>query len=150
MDLGNVHGHIFVLTDHGFHPYEYQTGPLPNLSGVDSAFLLELAEYLITNKLSKLVGLQVIDPNPTNMLELILPQGTIMLDVSVLKGCVPTRQTGWKFEMENGKPSVSSAKEKHAKTATKHEVYDEGDPIPRLDTFEDLKHALVDVGILCM
>jgi hypothetical protein len=68
-----VHGHIFVLTNHGFHPYKYQTGPLPNLSRVDSAFLLELAEYLITNKLSKLVGLQVIDPNPTRMLELILP-----------------------------------------------------------------------------
>ena len=89
VDLSNVHGHIFVLTDHGFHPYEYQTGPLPNLSGVDSAFLSELTEYLIANKLSKLVGLQVIDPNPRRMLELILPVGTVMLDVSNLNGCVP-------------------------------------------------------------
>jgi hypothetical protein len=150
VDLANVHGHIFVLTDHGFHPYEYQTGPLPDLSGVDSAFLLELAEYLITNKLSKLVGLQVIDPNPTSMLELILPQGTIMLDVSVLNGCVPTRQTGWKFESENGEPRVCQANETHGQTATTHEVYNKGDPHPRLETFQDLKHALVKAGILCL
>jgi hypothetical protein len=57
MDLSNVHRHIFVLTDHGFHLYKYQTGPLPDLSRVDNAFLLELAEYLITNKLLKLVEL---------------------------------------------------------------------------------------------
>ena len=57
MDLSNIHGHIFLLTDHGFHPYEYQTGPIPDLSEVDSAFLPELADYLNTNNLSMLVGL---------------------------------------------------------------------------------------------
>ena len=150
VDLSNVHGHIFVLTDQGFHPYEYQTGPLPNLFGVDSAFLLELAEYLTTNELSKLVGLQVIDPNPTRMLELILPQGTVMLDVSILNGCVPTRQTGWKFESEDGEPRVCQANESHGQTATTHEVYNKGDPHPRLETFQDLKHALVEAGILCL
>jgi hypothetical protein len=150
IDLSNVHGHIFVLTDHGFHPYEYQTGPLPDLFGVDSAFLLELTEYLITNELSKLVGLQVIDPNPTRMLELILPQGTVMLDVSILNGCVPTRQTGWKFESEDGEPRVCQANETHGQTATTHEVYNKGDPHPRLETFRDLKHALVEAGILCL
>jgi hypothetical protein len=150
VDLSNVHGHIFVLTNHGFHPYEYQTGPLPNLSGVDSAFLLELAEYLITNKLSKLVGLQVIDSNPTRMLELILPLGTVMLDVSNLNGCVPTRQTGWKFEVENGEPRVCQANETHGRTATTHEIYNKGDPHPKLETFQDLKNALVEAGILCL
>jgi hypothetical protein len=77
MDLSNVHGHIFVLTNHGFHPYEYQTGPGPDLSGVDSAFLPELADYLNTNNLSTLVGLQVIDQNPAHMLELVLPLGRL-------------------------------------------------------------------------
>ena len=38
--------------------------PLPDLSRVDSAFLLELAEYLIANKLLKLLRLRVIDLNP--------------------------------------------------------------------------------------
>jgi len=93
MDLSNVHRHIFVLTDHGFHLYEYQTGPVPDLSRVNSAFLPELADYLNMNNLSTLVRLQIIDQNPARMLELILPLATIMLDVSNLNGCVPTRQT---------------------------------------------------------
>ncbi|KAK4205967.1 hypothetical protein QBC37DRAFT_237261, partial [Rhypophila decipiens] len=78
IDLGNVHGHIFVLTDRGFRPYEYQTGPTPDLSQVDEAFLQELANFLKANNLATLVGLQVIDPYATQMLELVLPQGTIM------------------------------------------------------------------------
>jgi hypothetical protein len=148
VDLSNVHGHIFVLTDQGFHPYEYQAGPLPNLFGVDSAFLLELAEYLTTNELSKLVGLQVIDPNPTRTLELILPQGTVMLDVSILNGCVPTRQTGWKFESDDGEPRVCQANETHGRHADGHDIYNKGDPHPKLETFEDVKNALVEAGIL--
>ncbi|KAK4171122.1 hypothetical protein QBC36DRAFT_391307 [Triangularia setosa] len=43
IDLSNVHGHIFVLTDHGFPPYQYQTGPVPDLSHVEGAFFAELA-----------------------------------------------------------------------------------------------------------
>jgi len=148
VDLSNVHGHIYVLTDYGFHPYEYQTGPLPDLSGVNSAFFLELAEYLVTNDLSKLVGLQVIDPNPTRMLELILPEGTIMLDISVLNGCVPTRQTGWKFESENGELRVCKSDETHGRHANGHDIYNEGTPHPKLETFQDVKNALVEAGIL--
>jgi hypothetical protein len=150
ISLSNVHGHIFVLTDHGFHPYEYQTGPIPDLSGVNSAFLPELADYLNTNNLSTLVGLQIIDQNPVHMLELILPQGTIMLDVSNLNGCVPTRQTGWKFESEDGEPRVCQANETHGRTATKHEIYNKGDPHPKLEDFQDLKNALVEAEILCI
>ena len=150
MDLSNVHGHIFVLTDHGFHPYEYQAGPIPDLSRVNSAFLPELAEYLITNKLSELIGLQVIDQNPAHMLELILPQGTIILNVSNLNGCVPTRQTGWKFEVENGEPRVYQANETYGQTATMYEIYNKGDPHPKLEDFQDLKNVLVEAGILCV
>jgi len=102
IDLGNVHGHIFVLTNHGFHPYEYQAGPTPDLSQVGEAFLLELANFLNTNNLAMLVGLQVIDPYPSHMLELVLPQGTIMLDISNLNGCAPTRQTTFSLNFFSG------------------------------------------------
>jgi len=148
MDLSNVHGHIFVLTDHGFHPYEYQIGPAPDLSRVDSTFLPELAQFLDTNNLAILVGLQVIDPHPSQMLELVLPQGTIMLDASGLNGCVSTRQTGWKFETESGKPRVCQANESHGQTRTGHEIYNKGDAHPKLETFQDLKYALAEAGIL--
>jgi len=147
MNLCNIHGHIFVLTSHGFHPYEYQAGPGPDLSGVDNAFLPELADYLNTNNLSTIFGLQVIDQNPTNMLELILPKGTVMLEVSNLKGCVPTRQTGWKFEVENGEPRVCTALESHGTHENGHKTYNEGAPHPKLDTFQDVKNALVKARI---
>jgi hypothetical protein len=148
MNLSNVHGHIFVLTDHGFHPYEYQTGPIPDLSGVNSTFLPELVDYLNTNNLSTLVGLQIIDQNPSHMLELILPQGTVMLEASNLNGCVPTRQTGWKFEAENGEPRVCTAKETHGTYENGHKIYNEGVPHPKLATFQDVKNVLAKAGIL--
>jgi hypothetical protein len=147
IDLSNVHGHIFVLTDHGFHPYEYQIGPVPDLSGIDSNFLPDLAQFLNTNNLAMLVGLQFIDPHPSQLLELVLPQGTIMLDASDLKGCVSTRQTGWKFETENGEPRVCQANETHGQTRTGHEIYNKGDAHPQLETFQDLIYALGAAGI---
>ncbi|POR39632.1 Uncharacterized protein TPAR_00172 [Tolypocladium paradoxum] len=122
MDLSNVHGRIFVLTDRGFHPHEYQIGPVPDLSRVDGTFLPELADFLSTNNLAMLVGLQVIDMYPSHMLELVLSRGTIMLHASNLNGCVLTRQTGWKFEVENGEPRVCQANEMHGQTRTGHEV----------------------------
>lgn len=148
IDLSNAHGHIFILTDHGFHPYEYQAGPLPDLPGVNNAFLIEIADYLSINNLSKLVGLQVIDPNPIHMLELVLPQGTIMLDSSDLNGCIPTRQTGWKFESEDGEPRVCKSNETHGRHGDGHDIYNEGASHPKLETFQDVKNALVEAGIL--
>lgn len=148
INLNNVHGHIFVLTDDGFHPYEYQAGPAPALSQVDDAFLVELAEFLRRNKLETLVGLQIIDSHPSQMLELVLPEGTVMLDVSNVNGCVPTRQTGWKFEVENGELRGCKANESHAQNGTEHKVFNEGAPYPRMETLQDLKNVLEKAGIL--
>lgn len=148
VDLSNVHGHIFVLTDHGFHPYEYQIGPEPDLSQVSSNFLPELAQFLRTNSLTGLVGLQVLDSHPTQMFELVLPQGTIMVDAAHLNGCVPTRQTGWKFGFENGEPRVCKENETHARHSNGHDVFNAGAPHPRFETFQDVKHALEEQKIL--
>lgn len=148
INLDNVHGHIFVLTNDGFHPYEYQAGPAPALSQVDVAFLVELAEFLRRNKLETLIGLQIIDPHPSQMLELVLPQGTVMLDVSNVNGCVPTRQTGWKFEVENGELRGCKANESHAQNGTEHKVFNEGAPYPKMETLQDLKNVLAKAGIL--
>jgi hypothetical protein len=147
-NLNDVHGHVFVLTDHGFHPYEYQMGPAPDLSQVGSAFLQELATYLDINKLSTLVALQVIGQNNAHMLELVLPRGTIMLDISTLNACVPTRQTGWMFESVHGESRVCKSNESHGRHANGHDIYNEGAPCPKLETFSDLKTALVKQGIL--
>lgn len=147
-NLSNMHGHIFVLTEHGFHPYEFQNGPAPDLSQVHGTFLSDLADYLTSRDLSLHIGLQVLDQHCGQMLELVLPGGTIMLDVSDLEGCIPTRQTGWKFEIENGKPRVCKPNETHGRHANGHDVYNEGAPHPRLQTFQDVKIALAEKKIL--
>jgi len=148
LDLSKVHGHIFVLIDRRFHPYEYQAGPAPDLSRVGNTFLPELASFLNSNDLAGLVGLQVIDPRTSAMFELVLPQGTVMMDASRLGSCIPTRETGWQFDVEDGRPRVCQANEIHAATRDGHEIYNKGDPHPRLETFEDVVHALVKKGIL--
>ncbi|KAK0612390.1 hypothetical protein B0T17DRAFT_648472 [Bombardia bombarda] len=58
-----------------------------------------------------LIGLQVIDSYPSQILELVLPQGAIILDTSDLNGCISTRQTGWEFEIEQSEPRVCQANE---------------------------------------
>lgn len=83
------------------------------------------------------------------MLELILPLATIMLDVLNLNRCVLTRQTGWKFEVENGEPCVCKSNKTHGQHANRHNIYNEGAPHPKLETFQDVKNALVEAGILC-
>ncbi|KAM3066989.1 hypothetical protein ACMFMG_011771 [Clarireedia jacksonii] len=148
IDIRNIHAHISVLAKDGFHPYEYQVGPAPDLSDVDSAFLPEFAKYLNENRLSTLLGLQVIDQDDSQMLELILPMSTIMLSTADLHDCNRARQTGWKFAIEHGKPRIHKPNETHGTHANGHDVFNEGTPHPQLETFSDLTNALVQTGIL--
>jgi hypothetical protein len=73
-----------------------------------------------------------------------------MLDKSDLAGCAPTRQTGWKFRYEDGEPRVCQSNESHGQTATTHEIYNQGQPYLKLETFQQLKYALAEVGIMRM
>lgn len=149
VDLSIVHGHIFVLTGDGFIAYEYQDGPMPDLSSVGKEFFADFIDYLITNDLTNLLGLQVlIDSMDQNMWELILDQGTVMLDAAVLRGCSPTRITGWRFEARDGQPRVCESNEKHVSSGNTHKIYNQGKPQPKLSNVDDLKKALVDVGVL--
>jgi hypothetical protein len=144
-----VHGHIFALTKDGLCAYEIQDGPLPDFSGIGQGFLDEFIHYIVENNLISLVGLQVLGCGDCPMSELILDQGTVMLDSSAVKNTKPTRITGWKFESVNGKPRVCSANETHATmTSGNHKVFNAGKPHPKLESAEDLKDALVSVGVL--
>ncbi|KAL6364214.1 hypothetical protein LRP88_02130 [Fusarium phalaenopsidis] len=150
IDPATIHGHIFVFTKDGLCAYEYQDGPMPDLSGVGEGFLKEFVEYLVANNLTDLLGLQVLtECGGQSMSELILDNGTIMLDNSVIKGCTPYRITGWNFEVAHGNPRVCSSRELHAKrSGNNHEVYNAGKPLPKLENVEDLKLALAGEGII--
>ncbi|KAL8354337.1 hypothetical protein RB601_003954 [Gaeumannomyces tritici] len=43
LDASSLHGHIFVLTESGYRAYEFQHGPLPDLTGIGKNFLHELS-----------------------------------------------------------------------------------------------------------
>lgn len=96
IDLSKIHGHIFTLHPAGgFVAYKYQDGPVPDLSAINEAFFAELGLYLARNDLSSLLGLQVhLEGVPKSMFELILDQGTIMLDKTAVHSCSTSRQTG--------------------------------------------------------
>jgi hypothetical protein len=142
-----IHGHIFVLERGGFHPYEYQIRPVPDTSHLNPAFFADLAEYLQVHGLAKLVGLQVLNRHPP-MLELVLPASTIMMKESDLKGCKPTRRTGWVFEIEDGGIMSCQANETHGtRTDGEHDVFNKGSSLV-LDTFSNIITALRAIHIL--
>ena len=150
INLDRVHGHIFVLKNNEFLAYEYQDGPSPDLSGIGKDFVVEFVNYLTRNSLTDVIGLQILmDGMDHDMWELILDQGTVMIDAAKLHGCVPTRITGWKFELSDGSPRVCATNETHSRMTTgNHKVFNVGKPQPKIDTVDDLKDALVNVGVL--
>ncbi len=89
---------------------------MPDLSAINKAFFPELALYFARNNLSSLLRLQVrLEGVPKRMFELILDQGTIMLDETAIYSCSASRQTRWMFELKGGEPRVCATNEAHAK-----------------------------------
>lgn len=83
------------------------------------------------------------------MSELILDQGTVMLESTYVKNTLLTRDTGWKFEATDGRPRVCSANETHAvMTSGNHKVFNAGKPLPKLENVDDLKDSLAIAGVL--
>jgi hypothetical protein len=81
--------------------------------------------------------------------ELILDQGTAMLDAAVERRCLPTRIIGWRFKTRGGQPRVCQANETHSKmTSGNNKVFNAGKPLPKLNDVGDLKKALIGVEIL--
>ncbi|KYK53953.1 hypothetical protein DCS_05902 [Drechmeria coniospora] len=151
VDPASVHGHIFVLSDDGLCAYEYQEGPLPDVSVVGRGFLREFVNYLVANHLTELIGLQVLSDCGGNqsMYELILNEGTVMLQEDAVKNCEPTRVTGWKFEAGPSGPRACQSNETHSTmTSGNHKVFNAGKPLPKLKNVDDLKAALAVAGVI--
>ncbi|KAH8755402.1 hypothetical protein F5883DRAFT_430613 [Diaporthe sp. PMI_573] len=148
-NFGNIHGHIFIFTKHGLRPYEYQAGPLPNLQ-VGNKFFVDLHDYLETNGLTGIVGLQLLDTSyPLDMVELVVFQATLMLDRSSLRdGGRIGKRTGWRFAVQNGLPRVCTPYETHrTKEDGSHSPYNKGSPHP-VRSWEIAKLVLEAEGIL--
>lgn len=123
---------------------------MPDLSSVGKKFFADFIDYLITNDLTNLLGLQIlIDGIGQSMWKLILDQGTVMLNVAVIWGCSPTQITGQRLKERGGQPRVCQANETHAeKTSGNHQILYAGKPQSKLSKADNLKKAFVDVGVL--
>ncbi|KAK4071575.1 hypothetical protein Purlil1_13364 [Purpureocillium lilacinum] len=151
LKLDSLHGHNFVLTDEGFHPYEYHSGQLPGLSQVEDGFITELASFLHANQLGGIIALEVLDmPLPETMMELVLGEyGTVMMEPERLRGCKPFRQTGWAFVREDGKPRVGKdGKQHHVTGPNGHIIIVEPPKNSEIETCSDALHILREHGLL--
>ncbi|KJZ69737.1 hypothetical protein HIM_10877 [Hirsutella minnesotensis 3608] len=128
LEPAEIHGHIFRLTDSGeMQAYEYREGPTMNLDSVDPVFFQEFIEYLRTNNLTNLLGLEVLGKEiPEMMCEFIVKDnGTVMLDARDVKKWTSYRVTGFAL---NG-PGMTELKgnQSHAKTVREtHQVFTDG------------------------
>ncbi|KAM4067492.1 hypothetical protein HRG_001410 [Hirsutella rhossiliensis] len=151
LNLDTLRGHTFILTDKGFHPYEYHSGKHPELAQIEDNFVSELADFLRTNQLSRIIALEVLDsPLPDTMMELVLGGcGTMMMEPERLRGCRPFRQTGWAFVEENGEPRVcKDGKQHHVTGPNGHIIIVEPPKNNEIETCSDALHFLREHGLL--
>jgi len=139
--LGNhVHGHIYILSpDNRLLPYEYRDGGAPkHAAGVAQIFFRELSEYLISNKLAGVLGLEVLEdtssPQP-HMLEFILAgQGTVMVKEQEAARADLYRVTGWSFAKDKDGIISIKGNETHAGTAGGgHQIFTDGKPLKDIE-----------------
>ncbi|KIV98873.1 uncharacterized protein PV09_09367 [Verruconis gallopava] len=151
-DWSETGGAVFILTAEGWHPYEYLRKDKPDLSCVKPGFLPQITEYLVSNQLSQILGLQILDRSlrtDQHLIELSLREMSVMFFASDLKGCVPTRQTGWRFELHDGQPRVCQYNESHgARPDGSHDIYNQGQLDLRYGDFEMLRYRLMRDGFL--
>lgn len=145
-----IHGHVFRYVDHVFRPYEYHDGAPADFTPDDEPFFSAFATFLQERGLENVLGFEVIEqPYEAEMTEIVISQqGTVMLETSILKGCKPYRQTGWKFEAESGKPRVCKDGTQHHGTGPKGHITVEGSLGRIANSFDDVVDILRLAGIL--
>jgi len=141
-----VHGHIFTVSSNNrLLAYEYREGLVPkNVTSIDHTFFWEFFKYLRSNKLAKLLALEVLEDTSSlqsQMREFVLAgQGTVLVKED--KGVAHTdiyRVTGWSFAQD--KDDTVSVKEHgtHASTDSgEHQVFTDGKPLRNIDAVMNL------------
>lgn len=155
LDLGGLHGHVFVLgANSEFHPYEFRQGPPPALNANDNAFIVAAQKYLELNGLAGVLGIQLLDQDTPgkHMKEFVLSDtdGTVMLPENAVNPTETYRVTGW--NAVEGIIDVNGG-ESHAKTVKgTHQVFTGGKGLPdvggEIDAEEIIVEGLREAGIV--
>ncbi|KAI1483477.1 hypothetical protein F4774DRAFT_163713 [Daldinia eschscholtzii] len=149
LDSSNIHGHIFALTSSGcFTAYEFRTGLLPKLSHIAVEFFDDVAEYLQSNQLGDVLGLEVLENEGGEAaFEFVMGQGlgTLMLAESkAYADPLIYRTTGWVFE-NDGAISCRGGAHHTKTTGGEHSTVKSG--TVKTSSVEMIKMALLDAGI---
>jgi hypothetical protein len=146
LDLEAVHGSTFVLMDGRFHPYEFRQGPPPPMTAEDNAFILAMQKYLLTNKLERIVGIELLDQNQLgkHMKEFVLSDkdGTIMLPADQVNPTEIYRTTGWNAVQDI--IDLKGNETSHAKTTKgTHQVFTDGKALPDAEGDLDVEEVII-------
>ena len=139
-----VHGHVYILSpDNRLLAYEYREGDAPKgVADINQAFFVELSEYLSSNQLSGLLGLEVLEdtfsPQP-QMLEFVLAgQGTVMVKKEEVACVNIYRVTGWSFTQDEAGIVSVKGNETHAGANGNHEIFRDTKSLRNIDAVVDL------------
>ncbi|KAJ0119980.1 uncharacterized protein J7T55_000830 [Diaporthe amygdali] len=140
LDLGTLHGYLFVLgANEEIHPYEFRPGSLPPMTANDNAFITAAQKHLQLNGLTGIIGIELLDQDTLgrHMKEFVLSDtdGIAMLPADA--------------EITDLKGNVTS----HAKTTKgTHEVFIDGKALPDMEgnstPEEVIIEALREAGIV--
>lgn len=136
----DVHGHIYTISaQNHLLAYEYRGGAPPdNVDKIDPAFFDEFTNYLTSNKLGGILGLQVLEnglDSQSQMLEFVLAdQGTIMLKEDDATGACIYRTTGWSFvRSADGTVSMKGNETHASKPGGPHKRFTDGKLLKDVD-----------------
>jgi hypothetical protein len=156
LDLGALHGHIFMLgADSEFHPYEFHQGPPPLITANDNAFIAAVQKYLELNDLAGIIGIELLEQDTLSkhMKEFVLSDtdGTVMLPSDEVNPTEIYRTTDW--NAVEGINDLKGNETSHAKTTKgTHQVFTDGKALPEMggdyDAEEVVIEALREAGIV--
>lgn len=141
LPTSQFYGHIYALSpDHRFVAYEFLEGAAPQgTTLVDDAFFEELIEYLVSHKLTSVLGLEVLghdsDPYQQIFEFVIAGQATAMVLGEDLKFKSVFQITGWCLAVDDGiftfKGIVTHAE---PPGGGKHQIFTDGKALPDIQS----------------
>ena len=140
-----IHGHIYVFSsDSQPIAYEYREGDAPKYAAeTKPAFFRELFEYLSTNQLTGLLGLQVLENTSSQRLQasefVIAGEGTVMVEEAQVAYANTYRVTGWSFAKDQYGIVSYKGHETHASVPNGvHRIFTDGKRLGSIDAVVDL------------
>ena len=141
----NLHGHIYMISaDNSLVAYEYRVGSPPDdVDEIDPAFFIEFINYLLSNKLEGILGLQILEHGSDTQSQrrefIFTGQGTIMLREEDVINAYISRVTGWSAERSiDGTVSMKGIETHASVPGGPHQRFSDGKLLEDIDALKSL------------